>query len=138
MTAIDPVGVPPAVRPAPRKAGGAGTGFTPLAEPAADAARPAGEVEPMMELQTLLALQQMDDAPARDIAAHRRGQSLLAALGRLQRALLGAGDASAVLDEIRSLARDVPVAADPALATAVAQVVLRAQIELARRGASDA
>jgi len=140
MTAIDRVGAQPPSRPALRPVGTAGgTAFPSPAESAPEAARAAAAGAPApVALESLLALQQVDGAPERDRAAHRRGQALLAALGRLQRVLLGDGDADSVLHEINGLSKDVPVAADPGLAAAVDHVVLRARIELARRGTAPA
>ena len=83
---------------------------------------------------SLLTLQQVDEPTERDRAARRRGQALLGALGRLQLLLLVEGDPVPTLAQLRSLAEGAPAAADPALAAAIDQVVLRARIELARRG----
>jgi hypothetical protein len=136
MTTIDRVGAQPPSRPGTRPAGTAGgAAFPPPAEAAPEAARStAAGVSAPVALESLLALQQVDGVPERDRAAHRRGQALLAALGRLQRVLLGDGDPDSVLHEISELSKDVPVADDPGLAAAVGHVVLRARIELARRG----
>ena len=134
MTGVDRVGAQPPARLGGRTAGSAGgAGFPLPAEAAPDAVRSAGAAPSPVALESLLALQQVDAVPARDRSAHRRGQALLAALGRLQRVLLGDGDTESALRDIRDLADDVPAAADPALAEAVDQVVLRARIELARR-----
>jgi hypothetical protein len=86
-------------------------------------------------LDSLLALQQVDEPTEHDRVARRHGQALLAALGRLQRLLLEDGDQAAVLEQIRTLAEATPTAADPELAAALDLVVLRARIELARREA---
>ncbi|HTW68274.1 MAG TPA: flagellar assembly protein FliX [Acetobacteraceae bacterium] len=138
MTAIDRVGAQPPSRPAMRPAGTAGgVAFPSPTESAPDAARStAAAVSAPVALESLLALQQVDGAPERDRAAHRRGLAMLAALGRLQRVLLGDGDPALVLDEINELSKDVPVAGDPGLAAAVDHVVLRARIELVRRRAT--
>ncbi|HUN40256.1 MAG TPA: flagellar assembly protein FliX [Acetobacteraceae bacterium] len=140
MTAIDRVGAQPPSRLGTRPAGTTGgAAFLPPSEPAPEGARStgAGAAAPVA-LESLLALQQVEGAPERDRAAHRRGQVLLAALARLQRVLLGDGDAASVLNEISELSKDVPIAADPGLAAAVDHVVLRARIELARGRATAA
>ncbi|HET8995394.1 MAG TPA: flagellar assembly protein FliX [Acetobacteraceae bacterium] len=81
-----------------------------------------------------LALQEVAiDAP-RDRAARRHGQALLAALGRLQRHLLGGADAAGSLDELAALAAIVPNVDEPGLAATLHATVLRARVELARRG----
>jgi hypothetical protein len=138
MTVIDRVGSPAAGRPGARAAtGNAGAaGFPPPAEPGAGAACSGGVAASVpVTLDSLLALQQVDEPTERDRAARRHGQALLAALGRLQRLLLEDGDQAAALAQIRTLAEATPAAADPGLAAALDLVVLRARIELARRGA---
>ena len=134
MSGIDGIGPPPAPRPGGRASPAApGTGFAPPAGQAPEAPRASMAAAAPVALETLLALQQVDDAPEQDRRARGHGQAMLVALGRLQRALLGGGDLAGSLAELRGLAESVPQAADPALAAAVAQVVLRARIELARR-----
>jgi hypothetical protein len=85
-------------------------------------------------LDALLALQQVDEPNERNRAARRHGQALLGALGRLQRLLLEDGDPAGALEQLHTLADTISAAADPGLAAAVDQVVLRARIEMARRG----
>jgi hypothetical protein len=136
MTLIDRVGPPVPGRPGVRPGSGAGSGF-PL--PAVAAGPDAARAEAMamsapVVLESLLALQQVEEVTERDRAARRRGQALLVALGQLQRVLLENGDQAAVLGQIHALSDAMPVAADPGLAAAVDMVVLRARIELARRG----
>jgi hypothetical protein len=135
MIVIDRVGPPAPGRPGARAGTGAATGFLPPAEPGPDAACAAGvAIAAPVGLDALLALQQVDEPTERDRAARRHGQALLGALGRLQRLLLEDGDQAAALGQIRALADATPAAADPGLAAAVDLVVLRARIELARRG----
>jgi len=135
MSGIERVGPVAPGRPGVRAAAGASAGFLPLADMGADAARSAGAAASApVALDSLLALQQVDEPAERDRTVHRRGQALLGALGRLQRLLLEDGDQTDALEQIRSLAEAMPAAADPGLADAVDLIVLRARIELARRG----
>jgi hypothetical protein len=136
MTVIDRVGPLSPSRPAARAGLGGSGGFLMPAESGVDTAGAAGVATPEpVALGLLLALQQVDEPTERDRAARRHGQALLGALGRLQRLLLEEhGDPTATLEQIRALAEAMPVAADAGLAAAVDMVVLRAQIELARRG----
>ncbi len=135
MTMIDGVGPLTPGRPGVRAGARGATGFLPLAAPDQDVGSPVGVVAPApVALDSLLALQQVDEPAERDRAARRHGQALLGALGRLQRALLDDGDQAAVLGQIRRLAEAIPAAADAGLAATVDMVVLRARIELARRG----
>ncbi len=136
MTVIDRVGPLPQARPGVRAAAAAAAGFLPPAAPGADAARATGvATSAPVSLDSLLALQQVDEPTERDRAARRHGHALLLALGRLQRLLLEDGDPADALEPLRALAEATPAAAaDPGLAAAVDMVVLRARIELARRG----
>jgi hypothetical protein len=135
MTVIDRVGPLAPGRPNARVGAGAAGSFLPLAGPSADAAQTAGVAAAMpMALDALLMLQQVDEPAERDSAARRHGHALLRALGGLQRLLLEGGDPAAALEQIRVLADATPAAVDPGLAAAMELVVLRARIELARRG----
>jgi Class II flagellar assembly regulator len=133
MTGIDRVGPAPSSASTVRAAR-AGAVFSMPGAAETDAMPAAVSAAAPMALESLLALQQVDQATERDRAARRRGQALLVALGRVQLGLLGGGDPAATLAELRTLAADVPPASDSGLAAALAHVVLRARIELARRG----
>lgn len=84
-------------------------------------------------LESMLALQAVDEAAERDRAAHKRGTAMIAALTRLQRAILAEEDPSLALDALRELTGDGPLANDPALGAIVRAVELRCRVELARR-----
>ena len=84
-------------------------------------------------LESMLALQAVDEAAERDRAAHKRGTAMVAALSRLQRAMLAGEDPSLVLNALNDLSADGPVAGDPGLAAVLRAVVLRSRVELARR-----
>ena len=111
-----------------------GTGFTvPDSGAGRGAAAAVSETVPAM-LAGMLSLQELQHERVEDRQARRRGHDLLAALAALQRALLGDVDDPEVLPRLAGLVTDVPQALDPRLNEAVAGVVLRARIELARRG----
>jgi hypothetical protein len=83
-------------------------------------------------LEGMLALQSVDESQERDRAAHKRGKAMLAALSRLQRAVLGGDDPAVTLRALSELAVDGPPAADPGLAAILRAVVLRSRVEVAR------
>jgi hypothetical protein len=83
----------------------------------------------------MLALQEMGAGSVRDREARRRGQGLLAALAALQRGLLAGGDDPAALQRLADLAEAAPDTEDPRLGAVLSAIVLRARVELARRGA---
>jgi hypothetical protein len=130
MVWVEGIGpAPPAVRGSGRSpATGAGFRLPPAGAEAPAAAASMGEVA----LGGMLALQEAEGREARDREARRHGQEMLAALARLQRALLEGGRDLPGLRRLALLAENVPEAADPALRLAMAEVVLRARVELAR------
>jgi Class II flagellar assembly regulator len=82
-----------------------------------------------------LALQELGCEAPQDHTARRRGYDLLAALRALHRALLADSISAEPLAELATLATEVPEAADPRLRGVVAELVLRARVELARHEA---
>ncbi|MFC7473225.1 flagellar assembly protein FliX [Dankookia sp. GCM10030260] len=117
----------------PRRAGGGRPGFA-LAPPGAEA--PAGTAATAAAGPVglgLLALQEGDDRAARDQAAWRRAESILKELQALQRDLLHDGSDTKGLARLAALEMG-EAGEDPLLRDAVEAVVLRAKVELARRG----
>ena len=114
--------------------GGAGFSVPDRGDAATAQAAPLASV-PSIGLETMLALQAVDDAAERDRTARRRGSALIAALSDLQRALLGHEDPALALGALSGLSADTPEAADPALNAALRAIVLRSRIEVARRHA---
>ena len=127
---MDPIGgpngiVPPGTNTPRRRA--AASGFTvPAGRIAATAAA--------APLDGLLALQECAAEPLADREARRGAQALLAELAALQRDLLADAVRGERLGRLARLADGIPDAAQPGLREAVAAVVLRARIELARFG----
>lgn len=119
------------LRSRPRRAGEAH--FT-LDTPAPPARTGAAEATMPAVAAGMLALQEAAIESPPDRAARRHGRTMLSALSRLQCALLDATDSEAALDELAMLAGDMPCATNPGLAAALHAVVLRARVELARRG----
>jgi len=143
MTSIDRVqgGGPMTRRAGARGVGQAGAAFASALEAgaggaeAADTDPLAGVAEPLA-LGSMLALQEMGAGSVRDREARRRGQGLLAALAALQRGLLAGGDYQDVLQRLADLASaDPDYAEDKRLGAVLSAIVLRARVELARRGA---
>lgn len=136
MAEIGRVGAGGPARPA-RGPGRAAGGFAVPAEgAAAPTAADAGAAIGAVGLG-LLSLQEREDPAARDGAARRRAESILQELHRLQRELLRDGGDTTGLDRLAALAAGEE-GADPGLREAVRAIVLRARVELARRGRNDA
>ena len=120
-----------------------GAAFQVAEEPssAAEAPVPLADIAPLpdiasVSLGAMLAAEALDRGPARDRAARRHGQAVLAGLTALQRALLEDGDqdGTASLHRLAALIADMPQADDPQLAALLDTIALRARVELARLG----
>jgi hypothetical protein len=88
---------------------------------------------PAIGLESMLALQSVDEAVERDRLARKRGTAIIAALTKLQRTILAEVDPSQALNALNELTSDNPAAADPGLGAILRAVVLRSRIEIARR-----
>lgn len=110
-----------------------------LPSPAISATAASVPLEALLAVQEADASGGKDSCAARDRRAKRHGRALLEALGGLQRGLLSAdGSVSPeVLQRLQMLIADPVPAADPALGAVVAQIALRARIELARYCGTD-
>lgn len=83
----------------------------------------------------LLVLQEQGSASDRNEAAERRAVDILAELTALQCDMLGGGTADPI--RLSRLVESGEEGADPALKEVVQGIVLRAQVELLRRGLDD-
>ncbi len=92
---------------------------------------------PAIELQSMLALQAVDEANNRDRVVRRRLTAIIAALTDLQRRMLAMENPALVLNVLNELATDCPLADDPGLGAIMRAVVLRSRIEVARRFRDD-
>ena len=128
-------GLPP-VQPVGRRTGvtSPSAGFDVATPPRAsgDAAPAAAASE--VQLGGLLALQEGEGDNVLDRRAKHRGQDILDALAGLRLALLDGEEDADRLRQIAALAHDVPLAADTRLRDVVNEVVVRAHVELAKRG----
>jgi hypothetical protein len=134
MAAIDGVGPTRATRigaKGPARAA-SGSGFT-VPDETAVSSHAAAEAAPAAGLASMLTLQEAGGDAAEDREARRHGQDLLGALANLQRALLSGNDDAAALEQLAELAASVPRAADRRLAAIVSAIIVRVQVELARR-----
>lgn len=121
-----------ALRPRPQGA----AGFSIPNDFAASPAR-ASEAPSTVSLSALLSLQS-EAEPVQDRAARQHGRALLDELYTLHQALLGNFRNFKGLSALRELAATPTSAAeDPRLRDAVAEITLRARIELARYGADQ-
>jgi hypothetical protein len=132
LTSIDGLGrVLPSVAAAGRRVGRDG-GFSLPGEAPASTVGLSAAAE--VSLGDMLILQEVEDDAARDRAARRHGRAMRAELQALQRALLTDAPDPAPLRRLAALAADVPLAADQRLREALADVSVRAWVELARFG----
>ncbi len=122
---------PAAARPKRATPEAAGVRFTLPAE--APQSRSVAAGGPTGAIDSLLALQEVPDLAADTQRARRRGHDLLDQLDRLRHALLDGRLDRAQLDRMASLVRARrEAAADPALAAVLAEIEVRAAVELAK------
>jgi len=88
-------------------------------------------------LESMLALQAVDERSERDRDARKRGTALLASLTKLQRVMLAGMDPGQTLQELNELATGDPGADDPGLAAILRAIVLRSRVEIALRERRD-
>jgi Class II flagellar assembly regulator len=88
-------------------------------------------------MESMLALQAVDEAGERDRRTRKRAGAMIAKLTELQRAMLARQDPSATLQALTGLAADGPETDDPGLAAILRSVALRCRIEIARREHED-
>lgn len=84
-------------------------------------------------MASMLTLQELGGETVHDREARRHGQDMLAALARLQHALLSCGNETAALQRLAELAGSVPLATDRRLGAMISAIVVRVRVELARR-----
>lgn len=97
------------------------------------AAAAAAGVAGVAGVSALMALQGVEDATERRRRAIRRGGGLLDRLDELKLALLGGEAGEGALERLgRSLREERPIDADPGLNSLLAQIDLRAAVELAK------
>ncbi len=88
----------------------------------------------LIGMDSMLALQAVDEAQERDRRARKKGTAMLAALSDLQRALTASEDPGQALRLLRDLTTEPgDGAADPVLGAILRAVTLRARVEIARR-----
>jgi hypothetical protein len=88
---------------------------------------------PGIGVESMLALQAVDEKAERERAARKRGTAMIAALTDLQRAMLAREDPAAALRDLNELAGAVPSSDDPALGAILRAITLRSRVEIARR-----
>ncbi len=99
------------------------------------ATQSAGNAAPASAIDALLALQEVDDATSGRKRAVRHANDLLDRLDAIRIGLLTGSIPKAQLQQLAQLARDGrPNVADPQLAEILADIELRAEVELAKLG----
>ena len=91
-------------------------------------------ISALTNLNALIALQEVDDAPERRRRAAQRGRSLLASLDQLKAAMLAGKVSAQALHRIAEQLRQRTPSADPHLDEILAHIELRAEVELAKLG----
>jgi Class II flagellar assembly regulator len=84
-------------------------------------------------LESMLALQSIQEETERDRGARKRGTAMIAALTKLQRAMLAGEDPLSALRTLNDLGTADPITDDPGLGEILRAINLRSRIEMARR-----
>ncbi|MDR3524357.1 MAG: flagellar assembly protein FliX [Acetobacteraceae bacterium] len=135
MSVIPIGGGTPLSRPSPARMSG-GTGFL-VPESAASSASSGVRAQAMVganALSAMLGMQEIDPPQERDRRARRQGEKLLAALQRLQLAVLSGENSDAITGELASLTTETATAADPNLRAVIDGITLRCAVEMERHG----
>jgi hypothetical protein len=133
MTGIERVGWPVTPNAASRKP--SKSGFSVAMQQADPGAAAATAETSGPALASMLSLQELAGEAVADREARRHGQDMLAALADLQRLMLSAGSDGTALQRLADLVASIPRGAvDRRLGAVVSAILVRARIELARRG----
>ncbi|BBE74777.1 flagellar assembly protein FliX [Oharaeibacter diazotrophicus] len=131
-----PVGLQGGVQGA--RTGGSGAAFAPAAAeaaPRASASGPSSGPAALAGLDALLALQSIDpDGPRRKRRAAKRGHDLLDVLEEIKVGLLSGTVSGAALDRVVALLGTLESSGDDGLDALIADINLRAEVELAKLG----
>jgi hypothetical protein len=118
-----------------RRADGTGAVFAPATSDPAPRAATSAAPSGIGSLDALIALQAVDaDRPSRRRRAARRGHDLLDVLEEIRIGLLSGGVHGASLDRIAMLLAGLEPSGDEALDALIADIALRAEVELAKLG----
>jgi len=116
-----------------RTGGASRAGFS-LPSQGAQRASGAVPVAVLANLDALIALQEVDEPMQRRRRAAERGRTLLDALDQLKAAMLAGKVSTVQLQRIAEQLRQRAPSADPRLDDILAQIELRAEVELAKLG----
>lgn len=127
---VGPAGSGPA-----RRAEGTGATFAPAEQQAPSRASSNAPVSTLAGLDALIALQAVDgDAPRKKRRAVKRGHDLLDVLEEMRIALLSGAVTGEMLDRIAMLIGGLEPSGDDGLDALIADISMRAEVELAKRG----
>jgi hypothetical protein len=133
---IDPRFAAAGIATAARPREAASTRFS-LGEKTSQGTGSAGASAPLATLDAILQLQSQEDPGERRRKSARRGHDLLDGLDKLKAALLGGKVPAADLGRIARTLSEAGQSGDPALDGIIAQIELRAKVELAKLGRAD-
>jgi len=134
MRVYGPNGTGPVATPSSERRTASGT-FTLGNDEPARAANAAAAPRTLGGIDALLALQGLEDLPERRRRGLKRGRNVLDALDALKLALLAGVTDSAALASLKVAAGALAESSgDPGLDGVLAEIALRAEVELAKRG----
>lgn len=122
---------------ATRRSGGSGASFSPISAEAKPQAQATSAAAPLYGIEAILALQEVGDSLEGRRRALKRGHSLLDTLEEMKIGLIDGTLSDALLQRLVTLVRDKESSGDPHIDAVIAEIELRASVELAKRGLAD-
>ena len=133
---IDGTGRPNKSTSGKGKSGSAGSGavFQPASGDAPSRAAAAGSANPVAPIDAILALQAVEDPLFAKRKAMRRGQTMLDVLEDIKIDLLAGRVSEGHLNKLMATVQQAKMQSDPRLDALIADIELRARVELAKLG----
>lgn len=116
------------------KTSGSGPAFKPTGGEATARAAASGSASPVAPIDAILALQAVEDPIFAKKKAIKRGESMLDVLEEMKADLLAGGVSEGRLNKLMALVQQAKMQSDPDLDALIADIELRALVELAKLG----
>ncbi|PLX37340.1 MAG: flagellar assembly regulator FliX [Hyphomicrobiales bacterium] len=114
--------------------GGSGSSFSPITSEAKPQAQTVSSTAPLYGIEAILALQEVGSSTEGKRRAIKRGHSLLDILEEMKIGLIDGTLSDALLDRLVTMLQNHEPSGDSEIDAVVAEIELRASVELAKRG----
>ncbi len=120
-----------------RRAGRGGSSFSPITTDAKPQTQSTASAAPLYGVDAILALQEVGDSLEGKRRALKRGHSLLDVLEEMKIGLIDGTLSDEVLTRLAAMLASKESSGDPQIDAVIAEIELRASVELAKRGLAD-